>query len=391
LNIYFNFKLMKVRQEDIREYIINNIDFTIQEIIEQLYTIYDELNENEKYVIQKLATFLYNEIKEKETIFQRRREKLQTLKQLELPEQRSKEWYEMRKEKLTASALASALDKCHFTTRDELILSKIEDKPYESNPITEWGVKYEDIAIAFYEELYNVKVLDFGLIPHPEFNAFGASPDGICDDTGNKEYIARMVEIKCPPKRKFTKTVPPHYLMQVQGQLEVCDLDECDFFQVKIEDYDSYEDYQKDIFVNDDKIIPGRTNLNFPKGVTITYCKKDELKLSYLYAKLGLTDEEYNLWIYENSSILESNNSTIIEVKWWKISRYECTLVHRNHQWWIDNIEHILHFYNDLLFYKNNPENIQQLKDKITKKGKRVKTKVIPLEDFMLLSDEEDN
>tara|TARA_B100001094_G_scaffold302021_1_gene328868 strand:+ start:12141 stop:13289 length:1149 start_codon:yes stop_codon:yes gene_type:complete len=382
---------MKVRQEDIREYIINNIDFTIQEIIEQLYTIYDELNENEKYVIQKLATFLYNEIKEKETIFQRRREKLQTLKQLELPEQRSKEWYEMRKEKLTASALASALDKCHFTTRDELILSKIEDKPYESNPITEWGVKYEDIAIAFYEELYNVKVLDFGLIPHPEFNAFGASPDGICDDTGNKEYIARMVEIKCPPKRKFTKTVPPHYLMQVQGQLEVCDLDECDFFQVKIEDYDSYEDYQKDIFVNDDKIIPGRTNLNFPKGVTITYCKKDELKLSYLYAKLGLTDEEYNLWIYENSSILESNNSTIIEVKWWKISRYECTLVHRNHQWWIDNIEHILHFYNDLLFYKNNPENIQQLKDKITKKGKRVKTKVIPLEDFMLLSDEEDN
>tara|TARA_B100000214_G_scaffold375038_1_gene359755 strand:- start:2288 stop:3436 length:1149 start_codon:yes stop_codon:yes gene_type:complete len=382
---------MKVRQEDIREYIINNNEFTIQEIIEQLYTIYDELNENEKYVIQKLATFLYNEIKDKETIFQRRREKLQTLKQLELPEQRSKEWYEMRKEKLTASALASALDKCHFTTRDELILSKIEDKPYESNPITEWGVKYEDIAIAFYEELYNVKVLDFGLIPHPEFNAFGASPDGICDDTGNKEYIARMVEIKCPPKRKFTKTVPPHYLMQVQGQLEVCDLDECDFFQVKIEDYDSYEDYQKDIFVNDDKIIPGRTNLNFPKGVTITYCKKDELKLSYLYAKLGLTDEEYNLWIYENSSILESNNNTIIEVKWWKISRYECTLVHRNHQWWIDNIEHILHFYNDLLFYKNNPENIQQLKDKITKKEKKIKTKVIPLEDFMLLSDEEDN
>ena len=69
MNIYFNFKLMKVRQEDIREYIINNIDFTIQEIIEQLYTIYDELNENEKYVIQKSATFLYNEIKEKEVTY----------------------------------------------------------------------------------------------------------------------------------------------------------------------------------------------------------------------------------------------------------------------------------------------------------------------------------
>ena len=45
-----------------------------------------------------------------------------------------------------------------------------------------------------------------------------------------------MVEIKCPPRRKFTKTVPSHYWMQVQGQLEVCGLDECDFFQVKIDE-----------------------------------------------------------------------------------------------------------------------------------------------------------
>ena len=30
--------------------------------------------------------------------------------------------------------------------------------------------------------MYNVKILDFGLIPHPTFKAFGASPDGICDE-----------------------------------------------------------------------------------------------------------------------------------------------------------------------------------------------------------------
>ena len=78
-----------------------------------------------------------------------------------------------------------------------------------------------------------------------------------------------MVEIKCPPKRKFTKTVPLHYLMQVQGQLEVCDLDECDFFQVKIEEYDSFDEYCKDTFINDDIMVQGRTNLNFPKGCTL--------------------------------------------------------------------------------------------------------------------------
>ena len=91
------------------------------------------------------------------------------------------------------------------------LVSKIEDKPYESNPITEWGVKYEDIAILFYEELYNVKVLDFGLIPHPTFKAFGASPDGICDDTGNDEYVSR--------KRRCLNTECNHENLTVELEL----------------------------------------------------------------------------------------------------------------------------------------------------------------------------
>ena len=41
----------------------------------------------------------------------------------------------MRKNKLTASSLASAIGHCHFQSRDELILSKIEEKPFEPNPI----------------------------------------------------------------------------------------------------------------------------------------------------------------------------------------------------------------------------------------------------------------
>ena len=83
----------------------------------------------------------------KRKLVQRRKEQLKQLKKLVLPEQRSKEWYEMRKDKLTASSIASAIGHCHFQSRDELILSKIEEKPFEPNPITEWGVKYEDIAI----------------------------------------------------------------------------------------------------------------------------------------------------------------------------------------------------------------------------------------------------
>ena len=231
---------MDIKRVDIVDYINGySIDEQDLETLKQeLYDIYNvDGDENKIYVIDLNVESIVKENISNQKVYNERKEKLKGLKLLELPEQRSPEWYEMRKEKLTASSLASAIGKCHFTTREELILSKIEDKPYESNPITEWGVKYEDIAILFYEEMYNVKVLDFGLIPHPTFKAFGASPDGICDDTGNDEYVARMVEIKCPPKRKFTKTCPPHYLMQVQGQLEVCNLEECDYLECKLSQY----------------------------------------------------------------------------------------------------------------------------------------------------------
>ena len=384
---------MDIKRNDIIEY-INGYEVDEQDLEtlkHELYEIYSiNGDENKKYVIDLNVESIVKENISNQNIYNERKEKLKGLKQLELPEQRSPEWYEMRKDKLTASSLASAIGKCHFTTREELILSKIEDKPYVSNPITEWGVKYEDIAILFYEELYNVKVLDFGLIPHPTFKAFGASPDGICDDTGNDEYVARMVEIKCPPKRKFTKTCPPHYLMQVQGQLEVCDLDHCDFFQVKIEDYENYEEYEKDIFVDDDVILPGRTNLNYPKGVTVSYRKKTEIKLTYLYPVLNMSDDEYKEWIREKKIEIINEGHEFIESKWWKISRYECTFIERNYQWWNENVEYILKFYTDLKMYKSSPEKVSELKAEIEKKKKR-NVKDIPLDEFMLISDEEDN
>jgi len=380
---------MNIKREDIEEFIQNNEDYSKEEITESLYGIYEIHNPCEKYVINKLIDHIYQENIIKHEKYNRRKQQLAVLKKLELPEQRSKEWYEMRKEKLTASSLASALDKCHFTSRNELILSKIEEKPYESNEITEWGVKYEDIAIAFYEEMYNVKVLDFGLIPHPEFDAFGASPDGICEDTGNDEYVSRMVEIKCPPKRKFTKTVPPHYLMQVQGQLEVCDLDECDFFQVKIEDYTDFNEYKEDIFIADEEVINGRTHLNFPKGVTVSYRKKGEIKLTYIYPKLNMSNEGYLKWVEEKKLEIKNNGDEFVENKWWKITRYECTLVKRDNDWWIDNIGDILKFYNDLLYYRNN---VDELKEKVTREKKKTRrTPIIPLKDMLLVSDDEDN
>ena len=379
--------MMNIHKKDIEEYIINNFDsyktnsITLFQDLYDLYQITDE-NLNEKYIIQNICNYVLEECKKNEKKYNRRKNQLNKLKKLKLPDQRTPEWYALRKKILTASSLGSAIGKCHFQSREELLYSKIEDVPYVGTKITEWGVKYEDVAIQFYEELYHVKVLEFGLIPHPIFTIFGASPDGICDDTGNLEYIGRMVEIKCPPKRKFTKSVPEHYAMQVQGQLEVCDLDECDFFQVKIEEYKDYEDYCNDYFEIDGSIISGRTKLNYPKGVTITY-KIDE-KLSYKYCQFNQTNEQYKEWIQNE----EQEN--IYEIKWWRIERYECTLVIRDHEWWLSNIENILLFYKDLQYYKKD-NNIQLLKNKIELQKKRKKRfEIKPLQEFLLDSDNED-
>jgi putative phage-type endonuclease len=366
-------------------YLLKNFETNLINHFNQLFDVKDS-EISKKYMINNIVNSVVTKLnKDQMTIYQRKK-KLHKLKQLKLPEQRSPEWYAMRETMVTASSLASVIGKGHFTTRDELLLSKIISQPYTPNPITEWGVKYEDVAIQFYEELNSTKVLDFGLIPHTEFPIFGASPDGICDDVGNDEFVGRMVEIKCPPKRKFTKTVPPHYLMQCLGQLEVCDLDECDFFQVKIEEYENEEEYLKDAFEIDGIVQHGRTHLNYPKGVTITYKNlQEEGKFIYRYCELNKSYEDYKQWISSQPS------ENLHEVKWWKITRYEQTLVLRDRDWWTCILDKIQAFYDDMLFYKN-PENTNILQNRVNESKKRKrKTEVKPLPEHLLVSSDEED
>ena len=387
--------IMDIFTKDIQEFIDNNYckdSNNLKEIYDQLYEIYNVKTESEKYVIDKNIIYYLTEKNKRETIYEERRNKLNNLKKLKLPDQRTPEWYALRKKILTASSLASALDKCHFTSRDELLLGKIIEQPYESNPITEWGVKYEDVAIMFYEEMNNVKVLDFGLVPHPEFDIFGASPDGICEDlkNGTDDFIARMVEIKCPPKRKFTKTVPHHYWMQMQGQLEVCDLDECDFLQVKIEEYENYDEYLNDRFEIDGILQDGRTSKNFPKGVVATYKNNDNLV--YDYCPLNKSNDDLQKWInYRKENDIDENKKAenLFETKFWYITRFECTLVTRDYQWWNSMIGDILKFSKDLEYYKKD-DNVNVLKKRIEEsKKRRRREEPKPLDNFLLLNDDD--
>jgi len=385
-----------INKKDILDYINNNYPDTLDNIhlfkktiIIDIINVFNIISDNKNHIQLKAEKYfiesVIDEYSNKINTFNTRKHKLYELMKLELPEQRSPEWYELRQNILTASSFAAALGDDHFKSRDMLIYEKINPPLYTSNPITEWGVKYEEIATLFYQLITGTNVIEFGLIPHPTFPVFGASPDGICDDKGPMEYCSRMLEIKCPPKRKFTKSVPKHYMMQMQGQLEVCDLDECDFLQVKIEEYEDMNEYKKDILNLDephkytypnikgyDTTTNGKTHQNLPKGCTISYIKEgdDDTKYSYLYPKLLLSDDEYLEWI--DGYLKQGLN--IVETKWWKITRYELTLVHRDKPWWNDHIEHVLKFYNDYVYYK---ENISELEN-IVKHNKKEVTINIP-------------
>ena len=340
-----------------------NDDMVIANIMTHIKDEYNIVEEYEIYMLMNIVEYVVQDIKNKYKTINRLKLQMNRLQSLVLPEQRSKEWYELRKGMLTASSLACALGDDHFKSRDQLILEKVENKeiPFVPNPITEWGVKYEEIATKFYESLNSVEIIEFGLIPHPNFTIFGASPDGICSNDSPNEYVGRMLEIKCPPKRKFTKTVPKHYWYQMQGQLECCDLEECDFLQVKLQEYKNFEDYSRDI--NKDIYSDGKTEKGLPKGCTLTYRKCNELKCSYLYPELFLSDSEYQTWISENMIKIKSEGHEFVEAKWWYIERYECTLVKRDREWWTQTMEKIYLFNKEVEYYKTN--GTKELKQKI--------------------------
>ena len=177
----------------------------------------------------------------------------------------------------------------------------------------------------------------------------------------------------------------------MQGQLEVCDLEECDFLQVKLEEYENYDDYKSDIHTDPSKF--GFTSEDLPKGYTITYLKEpDSNKMHYLYCPLFSTNSQIEMWKEEQIKLLETNKYIPKEEKYWKITRYECTLVKRDKEWWNNVVGDIYQFYNDLLYYKSD-NNVEILKKRVAEKNSKKKVYHVAdvIDDFCLISDEEDN
>ena len=142
-------------------------------------------------------------------------------------EQRSDEWYNIRKNMLTASDVAAALGVNKYQSQNSLIKKKIStESSNNSSKATEHGNKYEDEARLLFSNRYNLETWEVGLFQHKKIKWLGGSPDGIASD-GN------LIEIKCPVTREINHEIPEYYYPQVQICLEILDRPACYFIQYK--------------------------------------------------------------------------------------------------------------------------------------------------------------
>ena len=286
-----------------------------------------------KYIFPKRSyskSFILNNltIKKKEKL----KNKINYLQNIIQPEQRTDAWYIFRNSTLTASNIWKIFSTEY--TQNQLIIEKCEPINVDKFKVTNlksplhWGQKYEPVSILYYEYIHNTIVSEFGCIPHNKYSFLAASPDGIvCDENSN--IYGRMLEIKNVVSREITGIPKMEYWIQMQLQMEVCDLNECDFLETKFTEFDSKEDY-----IND--------NISEYKGIILHYTYNNGPH--YVYAPFMLNDiecEEFNIWLKKEEE--KNIDKEFIDYIYWKIEKISCVLVLRNKFWFdlvVNDIEY---------------------------------------------------
>lgn len=192
-----------------------------------------------------------------------------------------------------------------------------------------WGVKYEQVSVEYYEYIYKTKISDFGCIKHSTYDFIAASPDGI-NTLETSLLYGRMLEIKNIVNRIIDGNPKHEYWVQMQLQMEVCKLNECDFLETKFVEYESYEDYISDGNFN-------KTADNKYKGMIMYYLKNNIPY--YEYAPFNGSNIEHIEW--EDSIIEKNAHLTWIKNIYWRLEVVSCVLVLRNKIWFNNALPYI--------------------------------------------------
>lgn len=279
---------------------------------------------------------------------------LEELKKIPVVIQRTQEWYKIRQNMISASDFGQALNKGHYGNQRDFLIKKITGKSKEITykaPLL-WGIRYEDIAIEIYCKRNKVKIFEFGLIQHSEIKYFGASPDGISE-------FGIMLEIKCPFKRKIDGKILEQYYYQIQGQLEVCKLNECDFLECE---FDSYKENEEE-FLND------RDELK-EYGIIISYKNDDDDDYMYKYSNLSNTKQEMINW--KNREISNFDILVDFKIEYWKIRKYNSQRVYRDKNFFNEEIEDIHKLWDKIEYFKKEENKSEFINTIINNKKSKI-------------------
>ena len=214
------------------------------------------------------------------------------------------------------------------------------------------------------------------------------------------KYVGRMLEIKCPYRRKILMdpnapevygphgepikdlkkdvkkgVCPAYYWVQVQLQLECCDLDECDFWQTEIWEYEDAEDFLED---TDPEHPWLSATSKQEKGALIQimpYDKMHDESMKYMdriynfaefiyQPKVDMTPLEVDMWLLETIKNLKwTHRGYVFEsVKYYKIIQSRNITIKRDKKWIADNLPKFEEIWSYVEYFRANEDKSNLLK-----------------------------
>jgi putative phage-type endonuclease len=306
---------------------LSDTDICDNDDYDDLYDIVTEVAKFDIYDIPEHTTTPYCPIVKSRPD----KEKIQILKDCPQPAQRTPEWYAFRQGVITASniwKIFASEAQINSFIYDKCKNADVPPPPgggyVNTQSSLHWGVKYEPLSTMLYEYRNRTQVGAFGCIRHSRYEFLAASPDGI-NIAEDSSLYGRMLEIKNIVNRDIDGNPSPAYWIQMQIQMECCDLEECDFLETRFKEYASAEEFYQD---------EQHSELG-EKGVILYFTSNIDGSPIYKYLPIGQTIPE-NTDLEDWTDLVSSycpENASMKSILFWYLDEYSCVLVKRNRLW----------------------------------------------------------
>ena len=131
-----------------------------------------------------------------------------------------------------------------------------------------------------------------------------------------------MLEIKNIVNRDITGIPKMEYWIQMQIQMETCDLNECDFLETRFIEYENYEDFNNDISFCKNSTSSIINDISIYRGCIIHF--EGANGPIYEYHPFGMTIEEIKDW--EREIMNKYEECTWVQTIYWKLKEISCIL-----------------------------------------------------------------